>query len=69
METEITLYTLDTCPMCKYIKVLLEQKEIQFNIVDDIEQMKNENICSVPQLKVGNVLLNLSEVQEWIKKR
>lgn len=67
MKNEIILYTLETCPMCKYIKDLLNKKGIQFNIVDDIEEMKKENICSVPQLRVSGDLLSLAEAQNWIK--
>ncbi len=65
-----TIYTTDTCPRCKVLKKKLEQKNIKFNEVNDIEQLRLLNIDAVPVLDIGDgKLLNFSEANNWINEQ
>lgn len=65
-----TIYTTDTCPRCKVLKKKLEQKNIKFNEVNDIEQLRLLNIDAVPVLDIGDgKLLNFSEANNWINEK
>lgn len=47
----ITLYTTH-CPKCTILQKKLEAKNIQFNVVQDVQVMKEKKIMSVPVLQV-----------------
>lgn len=65
----VTIYTTETCPRCKVLKKKLEQKNIMFNEVNDVEQLKLLNIDAVPVLDIGGKLLDFSEANNWINEQ
>lgn len=62
----VTIYKTEHCPMCKTLMARLEEKKIQFNIIDDPEQLKAANITYVPVLAVNNKFLNFAQALQWI---
>jgi glutaredoxin len=56
--TMITLYTID-CPKCKVLEMKLNQKGINYDVVKDIEKMKELGITTAPVLKIedGKLLM------------
>jgi len=61
------LYTTTDCPNCKKLKDVLKKKGIKFTENNNIEEMKKLGIRSVPQLKIGEKLLNFGEVMAGIE--
>ena len=61
----ITLYTLD-CPKCKVLETKLNQKNIKYNIVKDIDTMKNLGISTAPVLGVDDELLQFADAIKYL---
>lgn len=64
----ITLYTTH-CPKCNVIAKKLEQKNINFEIVEDMEEMIAKGFRSAPVLQVDDKFLNFTEANNWIKEQ
>ena len=64
----ITLYSTH-CPRCIVIQDKLEDKNIEYTIVTDVEEMSKLNIMSVPMLKVNDELLPFKEANDWINEQ
>ena len=62
----ITIYKTEHCPMCKLLTQKLEEKHIPFNVVSEINILKQKNILQVPMLEVNNSLLNFQEALKWV---
>lgn len=65
----IKLYTSATCPTCKMIKTKLQQKNIPYQEIDDIEYLKSKNIMRLPVMEFedGTILKSPNEMNNWIK--
>lgn len=63
----ITLYTTQHCPICRMVKDMLTQRNIEFNIVDDLEVMTLRGFKSAPMVEVGGEVMNAKEAIKWIK--
>ena len=61
----IILYTTH-CPKCEVLTQKLKNKNINFEIIDDIELIKEKNITMVPVLSVNDQLMNFKEAVDWI---
>ena len=64
---EIILYTIG-CPHCNILKNKLKEKNIDFKIVDDIDEMEKLDIISAPQLFNGKELLDYDRALVWLNK-
>lgn len=65
---QINFYSTD-CPKCRVLKKKLDEKNINYNIVTDIEVMMDMGIDSVPMLQIdGGILMNFSESIKWINE-
>lgn len=62
----ITIYKTEHCPMCKLLTQKLEEKHIPFNVVSEINILKQKNILQVPMLEINNSLLNFQEALKWV---
>ena len=66
---EIILYE-HGCPRCKVLKTKLDQKGIKYQIVNDVEVMKEKGFTEAPKLEVANgVVMDFKEAVEWIKEQ
>jgi glutaredoxin-related protein len=64
----ITLYSTH-CPRCRVLETKLTQKNIEFNVVTDINKMESLGIQSVPILEVDDKLLNFTDAVAWVNKQ
>ena len=64
----ITLYSTH-CPRCRVLETKLTQKNIEFNIVTDVNKMESLGIQSVPILEVNDKLLNFTDAIAWVNKQ
>lgn len=64
----VTLYSTH-CPRCRVLETKLTQKNIEFNIITDIEKMESLGIQSVPILEVDDKLLNFTDAIAWVNKQ
>ena len=65
----ITLYTTH-CPKCRVIEKKLEQKNIPYETIEDMEEIVELGFRTVPILKVDdNTYLNFTEANNWIKEQ
>lgn len=62
---EVIFYTTH-CPQCNILAKKLEQKNIQYTTVDDVETMKELGITSVPVLSLGGVLMNFRNAVDFV---
>lgn len=65
---EVILYS-NGCPQCKLLKKLLEQKDIAFNEINDVELMISKGFMSMPMLEVGNKVMNYASALQWANKQ
>lgn len=57
------------CPRCNVLKEKLEDKDIEFTEVNDVNEMLKLNIMSAPMLKVNDDLLDFKRANDWINKQ
>lgn len=54
------------CPRCKVLKTKLNQKNIQYEDIADIEVMKSKGFEDAPKLEVNGVVMNFADAVKWI---
>lgn len=61
------LFSLPGCGRCQILKEKLINKQIAFDIVEDMDTMKEHNITTVPVLQVNNdVYLQYAQANQYI---
>ena len=63
----MVLYTTETCPRCKVLKLKLQAKNVEYTEVSDMDVIAAKGIKSVPVLEVDGEILNLSQANDFIK--
>ena len=61
----VTLFTTH-CPKCKVIEKKLAQKNIEYEMVEDINIMKEKGFKSLPMLEVDGQIFNFVEANKWV---
>lgn len=61
----IKLYSTH-CPRCKVLVAKLNQKNVKFEEITDINTMEKLGIMSVPMLLVDDKLMDFKEAVTWI---
>jgi hypothetical protein len=65
----ITLYTID-CPKCKVLEMKLEQKNVPYQAIKDIEVMKTLGIMTAPVLGLEDgSILQFADAVKYINER
>lgn len=54
------------CPKCNVLTKKLNQKNISYEEINDIEIMKEKGYLTVPILEVDGVSMNFNAANEWI---
>lgn len=54
------------CPRCKVLKTKLDQKNIQYEDITDVEVMKSKGFEDAPKLEVNGAVMNFSDAVKWI---
>lgn len=63
----IKVYSTSGCPMCDMLKEELEEHNIQFENIMDLDILKNKQITHVPILELEDgSLLKLHEALKWV---
>lgn len=65
-KIKIILYTTH-CPMCKALKMKLDEQSITYTCVDNVEEMLKLGIRNAPVLSVDGKLLNYREALLWLR--
>lgn len=63
----IKVYSLPSCGMCKLLKRELDSRGIAYSECQDVSQMEQLNISSVPVLSVNEKLLNFRDALAWVR--
>ena len=64
---EIILYHTD-CPKCKILQQKLDQKQIKYKSITNIEEIINLGYSSVPILQVNKTTYTFSEAIKLLKE-
>ena len=56
------------CPRCNVLEKKLQQKNILYEEVNNIEIMEEKGFLSVPVLEVDGKTMNFKEANDWINK-
>ena len=64
----ITLYTSDTCGVCKVVKMKLAKKGIPYNNTTDISKLIDAGIKRLPVLELedGTLVPAINDIKNWI---
>lgn len=62
----ITLYSTG-CPKCRVIETKLNEKDIQYIKVTDVNEMTKLGFKSAPILEIDGKILNFGDAIRWIK--
>lgn len=57
------------CPKCTILKKKLSQKDIEYTEVNDIQQMLDMGLKSVPWLEVDGQMMNFEQANKWINEQ
>lgn len=57
------------CPRCKVLKMKLDQAGIEYETVNNIEQMKEMGFNEAPKLEVDGVVMGFKEAVDWLKEQ
>lgn len=63
---EVILYE-HGCPRCKVLKMKLDQANIQYQTVNDVNVMQEKGFKEAPKLEVDGVVMDFKEAVEWIR--
>lgn len=61
----IILYSTH-CPKCRILEKKLDEKNIKFEICEDIETMQNKGISSVPVIEVNNEKMSYYDAVKYV---
>lgn len=62
---KVILYTTH-CPKCEILKKKLDAKRIAYTENDNIEEMVDLGICTVPVLRFDDELLPYADAVKWV---
>jgi glutaredoxin-related protein len=54
------------CPKCNVLKKKLDQKNVAYEEVNDVEIMTQKGFMQAPMLEVDDKVMNFSEATNWI---
>lgn len=63
--SNIVLYTTG-CPKCRILEKKLNDKNINFDVCDDVEKMKELGISSIPMLKIHGKIMNYYDAVKYV---
>ena len=62
---DVILYSTH-CPKCNVLEAKLQQKHVQYKIVEDVDVMQSKNFMSLPQLEVDGEVKDFKEAVDWV---
>lgn len=64
----VVLYTID-CPKCKVLEAKLNNANIKYETVKDVNEMLSKGIKSAPYLEVDGKLMNFNDSVKWVNEQ
>lgn len=64
----ITLYTTH-CPRCKVLKAKLDSENIDYEVVEGEEAIREKGFTTTPLLEVDDKVLTFAEAMQWVNTR
>lgn len=64
----ITLYTTH-CPRCKVLKAKLDGENIDYEVVEGEEAIREKGFVTTPLLEVDDKVLTFTEAMQWVNTR
>lgn len=65
----IIIYTTDTCPRCKILKMKLQSKNIEYVENHNEKEMEELGIMTVPYIEVDGRLMDFADANTWINQQ
>lgn len=65
---KVILYSTN-CPRCMVLEKKLEEKLIKYEVINDVEVMKEKGFLSVPVLDVDGVEMKYVDAIDWVNKQ
>lgn len=65
---KVILYSTN-CPRCTVLEKKLEEKLIKYEVINDVEVMKEKGFLSVPVLDVDGVEMKYVDAIDWVNKQ
>ena len=62
----VTLFSTN-CPKCRVLEQKLNQKKIDFDISDNIQEVIDKGFMSAPVLKVNDIYYDFKQAIDWLK--
>lgn len=62
---KVVLYSTG-CPMCKILKTKLDQKNIEYQVCENVDIMMARGFQTVPMLEIDDKLYNFREAVAWV---
>ena len=67
-KMSVILYTTH-CPRCNVLEKKLQQKNISYEEVNDVEIMEEKGYLSVPVLEVNGTSMDFKTANDWINSQ
>ncbi len=64
----IKLYSTN-CPKCKVLEMKMKQKNIDYEVSTDVQEMLSLGIKSAPVLQVEENLLQFTDAVKWVNSQ
>ena len=61
------LYTTH-CPQCVVLENMLKDKNIEYDVVTDVEIMREKMFLSVPKFEIDGKVMDMRETMSWLKE-
>ena len=66
----VKIYTTDTCPRCKVLKMKMDAKGIPYESIIDVDEINSLGIMSVPYMQVDDgELMDFAKANAWINEQ
>ena len=65
---KVILYSTD-CPKCKLLTKKLDNKKIEYDVVNDVDIMLSKGFQTVPMLEVDGNVMDFITANNWINER
>lgn len=63
----VTIYSTG-CPKCKILETKLNQKNVNYNVIDDTDVMVDKGFQSLPMLEVDGELMDFGDAVRWVNE-
>lgn len=57
------------CPQCKALELKLKKANIEYEICDDMNEMKAKGFAAAPMLETEDGIMNFAQAIKWINNK